>query len=144
MEEIWGQITLKSILSREFCEKGNYHSIGSTSLNAHDVLIWKAFNQPIDQPTHLVTEVSRDVVVVVALVLARLEQVERLVGVLLLNVVAAAALGVVPPKAATAAVALRVGMVGVVGEDVAVDARRSRRVLRCRMRKMKWEITKPA
>ena len=54
---------------------------------------------------------------------------ERLVGVLLLNVVAAAALGVVPPKAAAAAVALRVGMVGVVGEDVAVDARRSRRVL---------------
>ena len=81
------------------------------------------------QPTCLVAEVSRDVFVVVALVLARLEQVERLVGVLLLNVVAAAALGVVPPKAATAAVALRVGMVGVVGEDVAVDARRSRRVL---------------
>ena len=74
------------------------------------------------QPTCLVAEVSRDVVVVVALVLARLEQVERLVG-RLRHVIAV--LRVVPPTA----VPLLVVGVGVVGEEVAVDARRSRRVL---------------
>ena len=80
-------------------------------------------------PTCLVAEVSRDVVVVAALVLARLEQVERFV-VPLLDVVAAAVLRVVTPAAA--AVALLVGAVVLV-EDVAVDARRSRRVLQCRV-----------
>ena len=86
--------------------------------------------QPTGQTTCLVAEVSRHVVVVVvALVLARLEQVERFVC--LLDVVAATVLrvgrAVVPPTGA--AIALLVVVVGVVGEDVAVDARRSRRVL---------------
>ena len=75
------------------------------------------------QPTCLVAEVSRDVFVVVALVLARLEQVERLVG-RLRHVVAV--LGVVPP---TAVPLLVVVVVGVVAEEVAVGARRPRRVL---------------
>ena len=68
--------------------------------------------------TCLVAKISRNVVVVVALVLARLQQAERLVS--LLDVVAAAALGVVPPTAATVAFLV---VVGVVGEEVAVDAR---------------------
>ena len=109
--------------TRELGEKGNDHCTGSPPVNllpSHLETI-----QPTGQTTCLVAEVSGHVVVVIALVLARLEQVERFVG--LLDVVAATVLRVV--STAAAAIALLVVVVGVVGEDVAVDARRSRRVL---------------